>query len=107
MGKFMGDHVKGKGFRAAFEPWPQHHAPAAASDRAGARHPQRPPLAGYEVFQRDPETGVVEEITLNRFGQTLQDRLDPFSQNLELGKRLQIGGKDLSDLRESALFVAE
>ncbi len=103
----MGDHIEGKVFRAAFEPRPKHDTPAAATDRAGARHPQRPPLAGDKVFQRDPEPGVVEEIALDRVGQTLQDELNAVAQDLELGKRVQIGGKDLSGLRVSALFVAE
>lgn len=107
MSELVGNHVKGKVFRTAFEPGPKHDTTAAATDRAGTRHPQRPPLAGDKVFERDAKPGVVQEIALDRVGQTLQDELDPVSQNLELGKRLQIGGKDLSGLRVSALFVAE
>lgn len=106
VGELVGNHIEGKFFRAGFEPRPQHHTATAATDGAGARHPQRPPLTRHEVLKRDPEPGVVEKVALDRVGQTLQDGLDPVSQDLELGKRVQISGKDLSDLRVRGRMIS-
>jgi len=99
MGEFVSNHIVSERLGTVGQATPKDDTAAAAADRARRRHPQAPAFARNIGFQRDSKAGIIEKITLHRLGQSMQDRQDPASQRLTLGKCFQMSRKNLTNLR--------
>lgn len=96
--ELVSDHIQREAFGTIGQPGPEDHTSTFATDRTGYSHPDRPAFARNKILKRDAKPMIVQEISLNRFRQTVQYQQHSVSQSFTFGKRLQVGRKDFGDL---------
>jgi hypothetical protein len=100
VGEFVGDDVAGEGFGAIRQPGLEDDAAAAASDRTGDGHPERPTFAGDVIVNRDAEPRIIQEIALYQNREFVQDPQHALPQWFVIREGFQIGRKDEASPRE-------